>query len=163
MAVLVPEETALLRLLLATLAYRGGRCLRDAPESYVHFDTGNGKTTPLTILAHLGDLFDWTYSMMLGEGRWPTTTPTDWAGESARFHACLEKLDRHLASGAPVQGEVARYVHGPLADALTHVGQLAILRRMAGCQLPGESFFAADIQIGRVGADQAPPVKPFRK
>ena len=153
-------EQDFFRHLLATLAYRGGLCLRDAPEAFVGYDTGNGKT-PRAILAHLGDLLDWTLTIVQGQGRWQASEPQAWELEVARFHGGLARLDAFLASGAPLHAEWTRLLQGPLADALTHVGQLALLRRMAGCPAKGESFYAAEITAGRVGPDQAPPRKPF--
>jgi hypothetical protein len=154
------DEHALFRHFLAALAYRGGKCLRDAPEAFIHYDTGNGRT-PLAILAHMGDLLDWTLSMVDGQGRWKAGTPGTWDQETARFHEGLERLDRRLASGGPVQAEWPRLLQGPLADAMTHVGQLALLRRMAGVPVSNENYFLADITAGRVGPDQAPPRRPF--
>ncbi|MGA2081155.1 MAG: hypothetical protein ABSH53_11160 [Holophaga sp.] len=145
---------------LATLAYRGGKCLRDAPDSFIHYDTGNGRT-PLDILAHIGDLLEWTLAMADGQGRWKANPPGTWDQEAARFHQDLERLDRRLASGEPLQADEARLLQGPLADAMTHVGQLALLRRMAGAPVQNENYFLAEISQGRVGADQAPPRRPF--
>jgi hypothetical protein len=153
-------EQDFFRHLLATLAYRGGICFRDAPEAFARFDTGNG-TTPLTILAHLGDLLEWTLSMVQGRERPQKSVPQSWDGEVARFYMALERLDQALASGEPLQAQWTRLLQGPLADALTHVGQLAILRRMAGAPTARESFYAAEITAGRVGPDQAAPRKPF--
>jgi hypothetical protein len=153
-------EREILRHLLATLAYRGGKCLRDAPAGFATFD-GAGKT-PLAILAHMGDLLDWTLSMAQGQGRWNPLPTRNWTEDSARFHRALEAVDRHFASDEPIQADVAHLIAGPLADALTHVGQLAMLRRMAGTPVPGESYFAAEITIGRLGPDQPAPVKPFK-
>jgi hypothetical protein len=154
------NERDYLRHLLATLAYRGGKCLRDAPASFAAYDAGGGKT-PLAILAHLSDLLDWALSMAQGAPRWQPAVPASWDQETARFHGALERLDHHVAEGLPIQAEVPRLVQGPLADALTHVGQLAMLRRMAGAPIPGESYFVADIVAGRLGPDQAPARKPF--
>ena len=153
------DERELLRHLLAVLAYRGGKCLRDAPEGFDQYP-GGGKA-PVAILAHVGDLLDWTLTMARGEARWQAAVPGTWAQEAARFHEALARLDAQLASGAPVQAEWTRLVQGPLADALTHVGQLAMLRRMAGAPLPRENYFVAEMVAGRVGADQAAPRKPF--
>jgi hypothetical protein len=154
------EHQACFRHLLATLAYRGGRCLRDAPEGFSGYVSGGGRT-PLAILAHIGDLLDWTLSMARGESRWHAATPSDWDREVARFHQGLERLDQYLAAGLPVQAEWARLLQGPLADALTHVGQLAMLRRQAGCPVTGENYFLADITTGRIGPEQAPPRQTF--
>jgi hypothetical protein len=149
-----------LRHLLAVLAYRGGKFLRGAPPSFAGHDTGGG-TTPLTILSHIGDLLDWAYSMSVGENRWVTATPGTWDGETARFHAALAKLDGYFASDAPIHAEAKRLFQGPIADALTHVGQIAMLRRMSGAPVYGENYFVADIESGRLGPDQDPPRRPF--
>lgn len=150
-------ERDVLRHLLATLAYRGFKTLRDAPETFPLFDAGEGKT-PLAILAHLGDLLDWSLSMAEGQGRWRAAPPLSWAEESLRFQRGLERLDALLASEAPLQAEWTRLLQGPLADALTHVGQLAMLRRQAGSPIPSENYFIAEVATGRVGPDQAAPV-----
>jgi hypothetical protein len=152
------DERDYLRHLLATLAYRGGKCLKGAPDTFAAYE-GGGRT-PLAILSHVGDLFDWALSMAQGQKKWQVATPVSWDLEAARFHAALAALDRHFAT-EPIQAEWPRLVQGPLADALTHVGQLAMLRRMAGAPIPGENYFVADIQPGRVGPDQAPPRRPF--
>jgi hypothetical protein len=154
------NEREVLRHVLATLAYRGGKCLRDTPEDFARFECGQGRTC-LTIVAHLGDLLEWALSMAQGAGRWQPAVPETWAQEAARFHRGLEGLDRFLASGEPLQAEWTRLLQGPLADALTHVGQLAMLRRMAGAPVQGENYFLADIVAGQVGPAQAPPRKPF--
>lgn len=153
-------EHDLIRHCLATLAYRGGKCLHGAPPSFVHFDSGGGKT-PLKILGHICDLIDWTMSMTRGAERWPKRALGNWSDEVTHFHASLIAFDNHLRSGKPVQAEITRLLQGPIADAFTHVGQLAMLRRMSGSPVLGENYFVADIASGRLGPDQAPPVKPF--
>lgn len=154
------DEREFLRHLLATLAYRGSKCLRGAPATFALFDAGEGKT-PLAILSHIGDLLDWTYSLIQGEKRWRAAVPESWELEAARFHAALERLDQRLASPEPMGTAWKGLLQGPLADALTHVGQLAMLRRMAGSPISGENYLVADIVAGRVGADQAPPRRTF--
>ncbi|BDU72290.1 hypothetical protein [Mesoterricola silvestris] len=152
------DEREFLRHLLATLAYRGGKCLRGAPPAFATFP-GGGRT-PLAILSHISDLLERTHALVLGEELRQEAVPEAWDLESARFFAAMERLDGRLAAG-PLGTDWQRLVHGPLADALTHVGQLAMLRRMAGCPLPRESYSAAEITTGRVGADQAPARKPY--
>jgi len=153
-------DRELLRHALAVLAYRGAKPLRNAPASFAGFDTGGGNT-PLTIIAHISDLLDWALSHARGEGRWTSAKPGTWDAEAARFHASLAALDAYLASEAPVRAEIPRLLAGPIADALTHVGQLMMLRRMSGSPVYGENYLVADIVTGRVGPDQAPPKKPF--
>ena len=154
-------DRELLRHALAVLAYRGGKVIHGAPPAFAAYDTGGGHT-PLVILAHLGDLLDWALAHARGEPKWVSAPPGTWSEQAARFHASLAALDAHLDSDAPVKQETTRLLQGPIADALTHVGQLAMLRRMAGCATVGENYLVADIVTGRVGPQQSPPVRPFQ-
>ncbi len=149
----------LLRHTLATLAYRGGKTVRNAPADFASF-AGAGRT-PEKILAHIGDLLDWALSMANGKRQWHDSTPLPWDQESARFFAALKNFDDYLASSEPLQAPAEKLFQGPIADALTHVGQLAMMRRLDGAPIQGENYFAADIAIGRVGAEQTPPKRPF--
>jgi hypothetical protein len=149
----------MLRHALATLAYRGERALGGAPAEFAAF--GAAVRTPGQILAHIGDLLDWALSMANGSEAWKPQPALRWEQGSARFFAGLEALDARLASDEPLCAPVERLFQGPIADALTHVGQLAMLRRLAGCPQRGENYFKADIATGRVGAGQAPPVAAF--
>ena len=151
----------LLRHTLATLAYRGGKTVRNAPAGFADFHGGEGLRTPGQILAHVGDLFDWALSIAMGQQKWQNSTPLPWEQEVTRFFTALTKFDDFLASNEPVQAPLEKLFQGPIADALTHVGQIAILRRMAGAPVKGESYFVADIQMGRVGTDQSPPKREF--
>lgn len=150
-----------LRHTLATLAYRAGKTLRDAPESFATFGTGEKGRTPADILAHMGDLFDWALSIAKGKQEWHNATPLPWQKEVDRFFKTLQAFDDYLASDAPLNASPEQLFQGPIADALTHTGQLAILRRMAGCPMRGENYFVASIVAGRVGPDQDAPKREF--
>ncbi len=141
---------------MATLAYRAAKTMRGAPESFAHFNPSPSSKTPLQIVAHMGDLFDWAYSMISGEPKWNTAVPQSWPKECERFFAALKKFDDALASDVPVKYEITKMFQGPIADALTHTGQLAMLRRLSGFPMKGESYNRAEITIGKVGADQTP-------
>ena len=154
------SDRELFRHTLATLAYRAARALEDSPESFAGFD--GAERTPAQILAHMGDLFDWALSMAEGNQRWHNSEPLAWAAEQSRFFAALQAFDAYLTSGGRIQAPLERLFQGPVADALTHVGQLAMLRRLAGCPIPGENYYVAEIATGRVGANQPAPVKPFK-
>jgi hypothetical protein len=159
-----PEDESsrqLLRHTLATLAYRAGKTLRNAPESFATFSTGEKGRTPAHILAHMGDLFDWALSIAQGKQAWHDSEPLPWAQEVSRFFTTLQAFDDYLASGAPLAASVEKLFQGPIADALTHTGQIAILRRMAGCPMRGENYYRAEIAAGRVGPDQAAPLREF--
>jgi hypothetical protein len=155
------SERKLLRHTLATLAYRGGKALRNAPDEFGEFQAGKGVRTPGQILAHLGDLFDWALSIAMGQQKWHDSKPLPWAQDVERFFAALKKFDDFLASSEPVQAPLEKLFQGPVADALSHVGQIAILRRLAGGPVKGENYYVAEIQAGRVGAEQAKPKREF--
>jgi hypothetical protein len=148
-------QRVLLRHTLATLAYRAGKVLRDAPHDFAQFRAGPDTRTPHQILTHMGDLFDWALAMAQGEWRWRAAAPLPWPDEVARFFAAVTALDDHLAGPEPLGHPVEILFQGPVADALTHTGQLAMLRRMAGAPIRGESYARADIAVGRTGIDQS--------
>jgi hypothetical protein len=150
-----------LRHAVATVAYRGGKALRGAPAALAEFRVAAGTRTPLELLAHLNDLFDWALHLADGEHVWQDSTPSAWEREVERFFATLTAFDQRLANGRPLGFPPERLFQGPVADALTHVGQLAMLRRLAGSPVRGENYFKAEIVAGRVGADQAPPRREF--
>jgi hypothetical protein len=157
---LEPEDkTEMLRHTVATLAYRGERALCGAPAEFATF--GAAVRTPGQILAHLGDLLDWTLALANGTREWQAKAPLAWEQGTARFFAALESLDKRLASGDPLRAPAERLFQGPIADALTHVGQIAMLRRLAGSPLRGENYFQAEIVAGRVGREQAPAKVEF--
>jgi hypothetical protein len=149
-------DLELLRHTVATLAYRAAKTMRGAPPSFADFKAGPPAKSPVQIVAHMGDLFDWALTLVRGEWTWKNSTPLPWDEECARFFAALKRFDDALASGQPIQAELTKLFQGPIADALTHTGQLATLRRLAGCPMKAESYPRADIVIGRVGFEQTP-------
>jgi len=151
----------LLRHTLATLAYRAGRALRNAPPEFASYRADATSRTPAEILAHMGDLFDWALSIANGNQAWHNSEPLAWDQEVARFYATLERFDQRLASAEPIDSTGEKLFQGPIADAINHVGQLAMLRRMAGCPVGGENFYVADIAIGRVTLEQPAPKREF--
>lgn len=150
---------SLLRHTLATLAYRGGKAVRGAPAGFGDFE--GGTRTPVQILAHVGDLLDWAVHLVRGEQVWNDAKPLPWDQEVARFHEALARFDGVLASDEPLRSPVERLFQAPIADALTHVGQIAMLRRMAGAAIKGENYFKAEIAAGRVGVEQSAPKFEF--
>jgi hypothetical protein len=151
----------MLRHTLATLAYRAGKSVRGAPESFADFQIAPGSRTPAQILAHLGDLLDWGLSMAEGQQRWSNSTPLAWDLEVARFFSALERFDAYLASDAPLATSPETLFQGPVADSLWHAGQIAMLRRLAGSPIRGENYAMADIAAGKVGAEQSAPKREF--
>jgi hypothetical protein len=151
------SKIEMLRHSLATLAYRASKALRGAPQEFASY----GERTPGQILAHMTDLFDWALTLADGKQAWHNSAVGEWEADVARFFATLEAFDQRLASGIPLADTPERIFQGPVADALTHVGQIAMLRRMAGCKIPGENYHVAQIEAGRVGFAQATPVREF--
>jgi hypothetical protein len=157
-----PRSTReILRHTLASLAYRATKTLRDAPPSFANFRTDANSRSPLEILAHLGDLIDWSLTHLKGAEKWHDATPLEWNVEIARFCGSLQKFDAYLAGNEPIACPVEKLFQGPIADAFTHVGQLAMLRRLSGSPIKGENYYKADIVAGRVGMEQSQPRRPF--
>ena|SRR5215469_12834093 len=164
MASPIPETVSardLLRHCLATIAYRAGKALRDVPETFAKFQPPEKARTPEQILAHMGDLQDWALAMARGEATWEDSQPLPWAQEVQRFFAALKRFDDFLAGDAQLHASPERLFQGPVADTLNHVGQIAMLRRLAGVPIKGENYFKADIAMGRVGTEQSPPKREF--
>jgi len=151
----------LLRHTVATLAYRGAKAVRGAPDSFAAFKASETTRTPAQILAHIGDLFDWALSIAQGKEAWNNSEPLEWNKEIERFHSAVTEFDNYLASDAELSDTCDRLFQGPVADALTHVGQLTMLRRIAGAPIKGENYSRAKIEAGRVGEDQATPKREF--
>ena len=154
-------ERALLRHTLSTVAYRGGKAVRNVPESFAAFLACEGARTPVQLVAHIGDLYDWAHSIVSGKQVWRDSHPLQWENEVERFFASLKKFDDYLASNAPLYETPEKLFQGPIADSLTHIGQIAILRRVANCPVKAENYHKAEIVAGRVGAEQAAPRREF--
>jgi hypothetical protein len=182
-------ERDLLRHTLATMVYRGAKTLRDAPAGFASFripssdraasgaatdraasgaatdravsGAATGTRTPGEILAHIGDLLDWALELARGRHTWKNSAAPSWEEGVARFFQAAERLDAELAASQTLGCAPGRLFQGPIADALTHFGQLAMLRRLAGAPVKGENYFKADIAAGRVGSDQAAPRVEF--
>lgn len=151
----------MLRHTVATLAYRAGKALRGAPPEFSAFRPAPDARAAGEILAHLCDLFQWASGLAEGKHEWHVSTPGHWDEDAARFFSLLEKFDLGLANTPPAPDLAKKLFQGPIADALTHVGQISMLRRLAGCAVRSENYFIANIETGRAGADQAAPVVEF--
>jgi hypothetical protein len=150
-----------LRQMAATLAYRAAKVLRDAPPDFAHRNFGDATRRPILILSHMGDLMSWGVSVAGGGKEWKPAGSDDWNAEVHRFFDGLAALDAALAAEGDFKGSIDKLIQGPLADALTHVGQLAMLRGMAGAPVRPESYARAIITVGRVGLDQEAPRGEF--
>jgi len=145
----------MLRHTVATLAYRGSKALSNAPEGFAMLRVGETTRTPGEILAHISDLLDWALCLAGGKHVWHESPVLPWEDGVAKFFAALKEFDSYLASQAPLGFPCEKLFQGPIADALTHVGQIAMLRRLAGASVRGENYFKADITVGKVGVEQS--------
>jgi hypothetical protein len=151
----------LLRHAVATLAYRGAKAIAGAPPEFADFRPSDSTRTPVALLSHIGDLLDWAVSLAEGNQRWTPVDPTGWDDATTRFFAGLGTFDEYLASDRPLVWSAERLFQGPVADALTHVGQLMMLRRLAGIPVRSENYSKADVRAGRVTAEQTAPKMEF--
>lgn len=155
------EKRAMLRHTVATVAYRAGKVVRDAPPDFASFTPDGSPRTAVKILSHLGDLFDWALTQAKGAETWHDSTPLAWDAEVARFFVAVQRFDEFLASDAALAAPPERMFQGAVADALSHVGQLAMLRRLSGAKIKGENYSRAEIVAGRVGVTQTAPRREF--
>ena len=154
------DERKMLRHYLATLAYRTQYALRGAPESFGTFQAGNRVRTPCELVRHMSGVLGLACSFIGGSRTRPEPLP-DLAAETERFHAMLEELARLLATDAELkEAAVKLLLQGPLADAMTHAGQLAMLRRLSGSPVPRESFVKAAVDPANLGPDQPVGANP---
>ena len=151
----------LLNHFLAALAYRTQKALRDAPADFGSFRAADGVRTPAELVRHMASVLGYARTFFVGGKYWPK--PLDsFPEEVQRFHEMLGLLAQHLRDGDPFRDGMTeeRLLQGPFSDAMTHAGQLALLRRLAGAPVPPENFIVAEIKEERLGPDQAEPVSP---
>ena len=157
----VSGATDVLRHFVATLAYRAAKVLRDVPPDFGPTTFGAATRRPVLIVAHLADLMSWAITMTQGDVKWKAEGSDNWQVEVNRFFSGLFILDRMLGETHLSDHAIEQLIQGPIADALTHVGQLAMLRGMAGHPVRPESYARAEIVRGRVGFEQAAPRREF--
>ena len=155
------DKRDLLRHFLAALAYRTQKALRGAPSDFGSFSAAEGVRTPAELVRHMTSVLGYARTFFVGGRYWPDPLPS-LHHEIFRFHDMLEDLARHLEVSTPLQQDMSpeQLIQGPLADAMTHAGQLAMLRRLAGVPVAPENFVVAEIDPDRLGPDQADPVSP---
>jgi hypothetical protein len=155
------DKAELLRHFLAALAYRTQKALRDAPVEFGAFRAAGNVRTPTELVRHMTSVLGYARTFFVGGQYWPDPLPS-LLEETVRFHEMLEELSRHLALGTPLLDGMTseRLLQGPFSDAMTHAGQLAMLRRFAGAPVAPENFIVADIDPERCGSEQAEPRSP---
>jgi hypothetical protein len=150
-----------LRHSLATLAYRAGKAVRGAPAHFSSVRASASTRTAGEILAHIADLMEWAGTYQRADWVWREQSPGKWDDDAARFFSGLSALDVAVAKSPPTTATAEKLFQGPIADALTHTGQITVLRRIAGSPVRGENYSLADIRAGSVGLEQPAPRKEF--
>jgi hypothetical protein len=154
------EKREILRHFLAALAYRTQKALRGAPAGFAAFSAGNQIRTPHELICHMRSVLGYARTFFIG-GNYPRPKPDDYKADIELFHEMLEELDRHLSQGDPLNGITEeQLLQGPFSDAMTHAGQLAMLRRLYGDPVPPENFIVADVRPERLGPEQSLPTSP---
>lgn len=133
---------------LAVLAYRCAKCLESSPQGYGDYEAGNGAKTPREILSHISDLMD--FACTFAKGKPASIKANSWDTEVDRFYRTMENIDRQFAELTLEESKMLPLLQGPLSDAMTHAGQLAMLRRLAGSPISAENFMTAQIVTGKV-------------
>ena len=150
----------MLRHVLATLAYRTQKALSDIPEGFAQFSPGNKVRTPHELICHMRSVLGYARTFLVG-GTYPRPVPQDFERDVAAFHEMLDDLSVRLKQDIPLVGTTEeQLLQGPLSDAMTHVGQLAMLRRIFGSPVPPENFIVAAIDTENASAEQPRPVSP---
>ena len=154
------EKRDMLRHFLAALAYRTQKALREADPDFASFDAGNGVRTPHELICHMRSVLGYARTFFIG-GEYARPVPADFVADVITFHKMLEDLSDRLAANEPLIGITEEaLLQGPFSDAMTHAGQIAMLRRLHGEAVPPENFIMADISAANVSPNQAPPVSP---
>lgn len=155
------NDLQLIRHLLAVIAYRGGKVLRGAPEGFGNVRVREDTRSAVEILVHINDVLLWGLTAVQGKQQWNEQVPGEWCDQVDRFFDVLKLFDDELKQVDELSCSVERLIAGPLADPLTHIGQLSTLRKIAGSTVMGENYFVAAIKLGRVGREQPAPNREF--
>jgi hypothetical protein len=155
------DKRKLLRHFLAALAYRTQKALRGASPQFGSFRAAAGVRTPAELVRHMTSVLGYARTYFIGGRYWPEPLPSLDA-EVARFHEMVRDVAAHVEKGPSPGLDISaeRLLQGPFSDAMTHAGQLALLRRLAGNPVAPENFIVADVHADRLGPDQPEPVSP---
>ena len=155
------RNQTLLRHFVAAIAYRSAKALRDAPSTFATFEAGQKSRTPRQLVRHMSGVLNYALARV-HEPRAPLADRTSYEKEVERFFALLREFAEHLQELELGDAAAERLLQGPLADVMTHIGQLALLRRLSGSPVPPENFYRAAVDAGRLGLDQLAPRSPDR-
>lgn len=155
------DKRKLLKHFLAALAYRTQKALRGASPEFGAFKAAEGVRTPAELVRHMTSVLGYARTYFIGGRYWPEPLPSLDA-EVVRFHEMVRDIAGYVENDASLGKDISaeRLLQGPFADAMTHAGQLALLRRLAGNPVAPENFIVADVQADRLGSDQPEPVSP---
>jgi hypothetical protein len=154
------KQRETIRHVLAVLAYRTQKAIRDSDEDFPYFQAGNGTRTPIELVRHMSSVLGYARTFFIG-GIYRADPLISFSEEIKRFHSLLADLSAHLAAGTQIKEiSLIQLLQGPISDAMTHAGQLAMLRRLAGSPVASENFIFAEISAERLGSIQPLPAAP---
>ena len=138
-------QRQMLRHLVATILYRYRVAVENAPSSFGDFRAAADANTPGAILAHMTYLMEWSAGLFRGESGRPELTVLPWLPAQHRFEVAVDELDRAILAADLSTVKWEMLLQGPLTDTLTHIGQITMLRRLAGAPVTGGGYFRAPI------------------
>jgi hypothetical protein len=154
------SKRELLQHFLAALAYRTQKALRGSSENFPSFRAGAKVRTPHELVSHMNSVLGYATTFFLG-GSYRVPQLADFGKEVERFHSTLTSLSELVAKESDwVEISPEQLLQGPLSDAMTHAGQLAMLRRLAADPIPPENFIFAEIDAGNLSPEQPQPARP---
>lgn len=153
------SKREMLRHCLAALAYRTQKALRNAPADFGEFRVAPDVRNPRELVKHMTNVLGYARTFFIGGEYRPPSLPT-LDEEVERFHEILDSLSSHFSTGEFSTMSPERFLQGPLSDAMSHAGQLAMMRRLYDAPVPPENFIMADIHANNVSEHQPDPVSP---
>ena len=157
------DKRTLLRHFLAALAYRTQKALRDTEPDFESFRATPKSRTPHELIRHMDSVLGYSRTFFIG-GTYRAPLLPSFRDAVLHFHEILEDVARHLEIGTEFRGINAEILlQGPFSDVMTHAGQIAMLRRLAGSPVPPENFVFADISPANLGPDQPLPASPDKE
>lgn len=154
------QKQTLLQHFLAALAYRTQKALRGAPPEFASFRAAPKVRTPHELIRHMDGVLGYSRTFFIG-GAYRAPEFPDFRAAIAHFHETLADVALHIERGTDLREVTPEILlQGPFSDAMTHAGQIALLRRLAGHAVPPENFVFAEINVKNLGPDQPLPARP---
>ncbi len=143
---LMNQNSHFIQHFLKVLSYRFEKAIHNAAESYPKHASGHGIRTPLELLGHMNGVLEFAISSLKNQPR-RNIPEQSWQEQITLYYEKLKELNQLMQENSFDTDTLERILQGPLADAMTHIGQLAMMRRLANSAIAGENYFAADMSL----------------